>query len=327
MLSTQQKKLCVIIPALNETATISQVINGIPKAIAGFNEQEIIVIDDGSTDDTASKSRSLGATVVSHGQNRGVGAAFRTGIQEALRRQADIIVHIDSDGQFNPGDIPQLIAPILSGASDIVTCTRFSDPKRYPKMPMLKKIGNRIVRYIVNRAVDRNFTDVSCGYRSYSREAALRLTLFSSFTYTHEVILDAVLKGLRIQEIRLEVRGERAVGKSRVAKNIFIYGVRWLAIFFRTLRDSSPFQVFGVLATLTGGTGFLIGLFLLIHWLQTGQTFPYRSLVTVSAVFILLGTFLMTIALLADMLRRQRILIEELLYHARKETYKKNNEE
>jgi glycosyltransferase involved in cell wall biosynthesis len=326
MPSTQPKKLCVVIPALNETATIAQVINEIPKVITGFSEQEIIVIDDGSTDDTVSKAQALGATVISHGQNRGVGAAFRTGIQEALRRQADIIVHIDGDGQFNPNDIPTLIAPILNETADIVTCTRFSDPKRYPKMPMLKKIGNRIVRYIVNRAVDRNFTDVSCGYRSYSREAALRLTLFSSFTYTHEVILDAVLKGLRIQEIRLEVRGERAVGKSRVAKNIFVYGVRWLAIFFRTLRDSSPFQVFGVLATATGGTGFLIGLFLLIHWLQTGQTFPYRSLVTVSAVFILLGTFLMTIALLADMLRRQRILIEELLYHARKETYKKNND-
>jgi len=326
MLSTQLKKLCVVIPALNETATIAQVINGIPKEIAGISEQEIIVIDDGSTDDTASKARSIGASVVSHGQNRGVGAAFRTGIQEALRRKADVIVHIDGDGQFNPADIPQLIAPILNETADIVTCTRFSDPKRYPKMPMVKKVGNRIVRYIVNRAVDRNFTDVSCGYRSYSREAALHLTLFSSFTYTHEVILDAVLKGLRIQEIRLEVRGERAVGKSRVAKNIFVYGVRWLAIFFRTLRDSSPFQVFGVLATLTGGAGFLIGLFLLVHWLQTGQTFPYRSLVTVSAVFILLGTFLMTIALLADMLRRQRILIEELLYHARKETYKKNDE-
>jgi Gpi18-like mannosyltransferase len=99
-----------------------------------------------------------------------------------------------------------------------------------------------------------------------------------------------------------------------------------LAIFFRTLRDSSPFQVFGVLATLTSGAGIIIGIFLFIHWLQTGQTFPYRSLVTVSAVFILLGTFLMTIALLADMLRRQRILIEELLYHARKETYKKIDE-
>lgn len=319
-------KLCVVIPALDEEATIEQVINGIPKYIAGINAQEIIVVDDGSSDNTAKKATTLGAVVVLHGKNRGVGAAFRTGIQEALRRQADIIVHIDGDGQFNPNDIPTLISPIMNGTADIVTCTRFSDPKKYPKMPTIKKIGNKIVRYIVNRAVDTKFTDVSCGYRAYSRDSALRLTLFSSFTYTHEVILDATLKGLRIHEIALEVRGERAVGKSRVAKNIFVYGIRWLAIFFRTLRDSSPFQVFGVLATLTSGAGFLMGIFLFIHWLQTGQTYPYRSLVTVSAVFILLGTFLMTIALLADMLRRQRILIEELLYHARKETYKKNDE-
>jgi len=314
-------KLCVLIPAFNERATIEQVIKSIPQNIPGIDEEEIIVVDDGSTDNTAKAAKEAGATVIQHDNNRGVGAAFRTGIQEALKRHADVIVHIDGDGQFNALDIPKLIAPILDGSVDITTCTRFSDPKHYPKMPLIKKIGNRIVRSIINRAINRKFTDVSCGFRAYSREAALRLTLFSSFTYTHEVILDAVLKGLKIQEIPLEVRGERAVGKSRVAKNIVVYGVRWLAILFRTLRDSSPFQIFGIMATLTGGFGVLIGLFLFGHWLQTGQTFPYRSLVTVSAVFILVGTFLMTIALLADMLRRQRMLVEELLYHARKSSY------
>lgn len=320
------KKLCILIPALNEEATIANVIEAIPNDIPGISNFEVVVIDDGSTDKTAEIARTHNAFVFSHGQNRGVGAAFRTGIQEALLRQADVIVHMDGDGQFNPKDISALVSPILSNQADIVTCTRFSDPKKYPKMPYLKKVGNKIVRFIVNRAVDRAFTDVSCGFRSYSREAALRLTLFSSFTYTHEVILDAVLKGMRIKEIPLEVRGERAVGKSRVAKNIFLYGVRWLAIFFRTLRDSSPFQVFGILSTITGGIGVISGLFLFIHWLITGQTYPYRSLVTVTAVLILLATFLMTIALLADMMRRQRILIEELLYHSRKITYGKQRE-
>lgn len=317
------KKVCIVIPALNEAATIGEVIRSVPISLLPGAEQEIIVIDDGSTDDTSEIAKSLSATVVKHGVNRGVGAAFRTGIQEALRRHADYIVHIDGDGQFNPADIPTLLNPITENRADITVCTRFSDPKNYPQMPLIKKIGNKIVRFIVNMAANSKFTDVSCGFRCYSRDAALRLTLFGNFTYTHEVILDAVLKGMRIVEIPLIVRGERAHGNSRVANNILIYGFRWLAIFFRTLRDSSPFQVFGTLATFTGGIGVIAELFVFWHWLNTGQTFPYRSLVIVAAIFILLGAFLMTIALLADMLRRQRMLIEELLYHARKQSHDK----
>ncbi len=316
------KKLSIVIPALNEAATIEQVIRAIPLDLP-VQDREVIVVDDGSTDETVNKARAAGAYVVSHNTNRGVGAAFRTGINEALMRQADYIVFMDGDGQFNPKDIPALVGPVINNQADIVTCTRFSDPKKYPKMPLIKKFGNKIVRFIVNRAVNSRFTDVSCGFRAYSREAVLRLTLFGNFTYTHEVILDAVMKGMRVNEIALEVRGERAIGKSRVASNVFVYGVRWLAIFFRTLRDSSPFQVFGTLATLCGGSGILVGFFVFAHWLRTGQTFPYRSLVTLSAVLILVGTFLMAIALLADMLRRQRMLLEELLYHARRSSFDK----
>ncbi len=324
-MSNSPKKLIIVIPALNEEATIRQVIQNVPESIQGISQKTVLVIDDGSKDQTVKYAKECGAEVVSHGINRGVGIAFQTGIQEALKRGADIIVHMDGDGQFNPRDMVKLIEPILSNGTDITTCTRFSDPKKYPKMPTMKKIGNKMVRFIVNKALNKKFTDVSCGYRAYSREAALKLTLFGKFTYTHEVILDAVTKGLRIKEVPLEVRGEREVGKSRVASNIFVYGFRWLAIFFRTLRDLSPFQVFGTLATFVGGIGLISGLFVFFHWLRTGQTFPYRSLVTLSAVLILLGTFLFTIALLADMLRRQRMLLEELLYHARKSSYDQKN--
>ncbi len=319
------RHLVVLLSALNEEATIERVIRGTPRNIPGIAAVEIVVIDDGSTDRTAARAREAGAAVISHGVNRGVGAAFQTGIREALRRGAGIIVHIDGDGQFNPADIPTLLAPVLDGRADIATCTRFARAETYPVMPPIKIWGNRVVRTIVNRATGQRFTDVSCGFRAYSRDAALRLTLFGKFTYTHEVILDAVQKGLRIVEVPLQVRGEREVGTSRVARNVVWYGLQWLAIFFRAFRDASPLQVFGTLASVAGVASVGTGGFVFIHWVRTGHTSPYRSLITLAGVLVLLSAFLFTIALLADMLRRQRAILDDLLFMARKSAYDRDD--
>lgn len=316
-------KLIVIIPALNEAATIGEVIRASRAALRNsvHFETDVVVIDDGSTDATAAEARKAGATVVSHGRNLGVGSAFQTGIREALVLGADLIVHLDADGQFNPADIPALIAPLLSGEADITTCTRFGDFALRPTMPEIKVWGNRMVARIVNLVTGQRFTDVSCGFRALTREAALRLTLFGRFTYTQEMFLDAAQKNLRITEVPLKVRGERAVGHSRVYASAWNYALRSAAILFRSFRDNSPLRVFGSFAILVGGLGTATGMFVFVHWIQTGQTFPYRSLVIGSAVLILLGAFFATIALLADMLKRQRTILEEILYHERRRAY------
>ncbi|MDP3685672.1 MAG: glycosyltransferase family 2 protein [bacterium] len=314
-------KLIILIPALNETATIARVIGEIPASLPGITSREVLVIDDGSTDSTREVARAAGATVISHGRNRGVGVAFRTGIVEALKRSADILVHLDADGQFNPADIPALLRPIQEGNADITTCTRFQRPELLPHMPPIKVWGNRMVTRIVNVATGERFTDVSCGFRALTRDAALRLTLFGRFTYTQEMFLDAVQKDLRIVEVPLRVRGEREVGASRVYANAWSYAARSAAILFRAVRDSSPLQIFGGVALSQGGCGLLTGGFVFNHWLQTGQTFPYRSMVTLASVLVLLSAFFATIALLADMLRRQRKIVEELVYYARRDFY------
>lgn len=319
-------KLVILIPALNEAATIARVIRSIPDRIPQIMYREVLVIDDGSTDATVSEARAAGATVISHGTNRGLGVTFRTGIAEALRRGADVIVHLDADGQFDPADIPALITPLLDGRADIATCTRFQRPELRPEMPPVKIWGNRMATRIVNFATGERFTDVSCGYRALTRDAALRLTLFGRFTYTQEMFLDAVQKGLRIVEVPLRVRGEREVGTSRVYANAWNYAVRSAAILFRAARDNSPLQVFGFFAVVLGSSGLLAGGFVLTHWLQTGQTFPYRSLVTLASVLILLSAFFATIALLADMLRRQRKIFEEMLYYARREFFDRHSD-
>lgn len=320
-------KLVVLIPALNEAATVGRVIREARLVLEAQSDfvSAVVVIDDGSTDTTVAEATGAGAAVVSHGQNRGLGVAFQTGIREALRRGADLIVHLDADGQFTPADIPNLLQPIRDGRADLTTGTRFQNPTLTPPMPWVKAWGNRLVTRIVNAATGQTFTDVSCGFRALSREAALRLTLFGQFTYTQEMLLDAVQKNLRIAEVPLRVR-ERATGTSRVYASAWNYALRSAAILFRSFRDQSPLRVFGSLAAAVGALGIATGLFVFAHWLRTGQTFPYRSLVTITAVLILLSSFFATIALLADMLKRQRKILDELLYLERRRSWSPEGE-
>ena len=321
MKSPTAHKLVIIIPALNEAATITDVLGGIPHDVPGVIAIEVIVVNDGSTDATASLAEAAGAVVISHAHNLGLGAAFRTGLDAALGRGADIIVNMDSDGQFNPLDIPALIVPIQNGSADFVTATRFAKPEYLPDMPYIKLIGNRWMTRIINFLTAKNLTDVSCGFRAYSREAALRLTLFGKFTYTQETFIDLSFKNIRMAEMPLRVRGERQHGRSRVANNLWRYGTKSATIIFRAARDYQPIYFFGIPGIITLLFGVLAGLFLLVHFLQTGQTYPFRSLVQISGILIIIGFLLFFISLLADMQHRTRVLIDENLYYARKREF------
>ena len=314
-------KLVVIIPALNESATITNVIHGIPHQMNGVSAVEVIVVDDGSRDATAALAREAGAMVIRHSYNRGLGAAFRTGLDAALRVGADVIVNMDSDGQFDPRDIPALIAPIQNGTASFVTATRFAKPEFLPDMPYLKLLGNRWMTRIINFLTAKNLTDVSCGFRAYTREAALRLTLFGKFTYTQETFIDLSFKNISMAEVPLRIRGEREHGQSRIASNLFRYGLKSATIIFRAARDYQPVYFFGMPGVIMLFLGMAAGTFLLIHYVQTGQTYPFRSLVQLSGILIIIGFLMVFISLLADMQHRNRVLIAEALYYARKREF------
>jgi len=314
-------KLVVIIPALNEEKTIAQVVRGVPRDIPGIDDVEVIVLNDGSTDSTAEEAQRAGATVIGLPGGGGLGTVFRTGFEAAMRRGADIIVNIDGDGQFNPADIARLIAPLLEDRADFVTCSRFADPALRPEMPAVKYWGNRAVTWIINWICGSRFTDVSCGFRAFNREAAYRLTLFGRFTYTQETFIDLFAKGVRIVEVPLKVRGVREHGRSRVARSVFRYASSSLPIILRAMRDIQPLKFFGGIAVFFGLIGLLLGSFVTGWYLWQKRTTPFTSLIPISGVFITLGVLLAVLALLADMLGRQRRIIEELLYHARKRAY------
>ena len=306
--------LVVLIPALNEEKTIGSVIRAIPRNIAGLGKALVLVVDDGSIDRTVQKSRLAKADkIVSHGVNEGLGIAFKTGIENALEMGADIIVNIDADGQFNPGDIKKIIEPILSGKADVVTCSRFKRKAFEPKMPFVKRLGNKLFTKMINLFTKSSFTDTQCGFRAYSREAALRLNLFAKFTYTQETLIDLINNGMRIEEVACKVRGQRE-GQSRVVKSWYGYGAKALTIVVRTLRDYKPMLFFGGL----GAILFLAGVIgVLYYWIFSPLPTP-GWIVYGIGLLIMLGFLLMILALIADMLDRQRRIQEEILYRLRK---------
>ncbi len=315
-------KLVVTIPALNEEKTIAQVIAAVPRRIPGVSETEVIVVNDGSTDRTAEVAERAGAMVVNLTGRPGLGYVFRTGLERAMRRGADVIVNIDGDGQFNAADIAKLVLPLLNDEADFVTCSRFANPEFHPEMPTVKYWGNRVVTGMINWVCGgTDFTDVSCGFRAFNREAAYRLTLFGRFTYTQETFIDLFSKGLRIAEVPLRVRGVREHGKSRVASNLWKYATNSLPIILRAMRDIQPLKFFGGIGALLGIPGILTGAFVTVWYLKRHHTTPFTQLIPISGALVILGFMLFVLALLADMLARHRRISEELLYLGRRKIY------
>ena len=204
-------------------------------------------------------------------------------------------------------------------------------------MPWTKYYGNKIVTRLINWVCGSTcFTDVSCGFRAFTREAAYRLTLFGRYTYTQETLIDLFSKGVRMAEVPLKIRGVREHGKSRVASSIFKYASNSLPIILRAMRDIQPLKFFGGIAMflflIALGTGSIVGGWYLYHTekmdingvrtvVHTYKTSPYTALITVSGIFLTLSFLLAILALLADMLGRHRRISEELLYLARRRIY------
>lgn len=316
-------KLVVIIPAYNEEKTVGDVVTAALRPIEGVDRIEVLVVNDKSTDGTKHVAEAAGATVIDLHRREGLGVVFRRGLLEAIRRRADVIVSIDGDGQFNAADIPALIGPILADEADFVTCTRFKHPDYRPQMPRAKYWGNFVVTRLINLICgrDANFTDVSCGFRAFGREASHRLTLFGNFTYTQEVFIDLYRKGMRIMEAPLKVRGGRQYGRSRVASSLWRYAVQSSMIILRVARDTKPLKFFGGLGGL-GLVGFVLLSGALLGWYAwTGRTSPFTSLIIVDGVLLIFAIQMIIVGLLADMIGRHRVITEELLYMQRQRAY------
>ncbi len=311
------KRLLVVIPCLNEAATVASVISDIPRAIDGIDHVTVAIVDDGSTDDTARVARDAGAVVLSHGENRGVGAAFQTALAFAIEQRFDVMCNIDADRQFDPNDIPRLVGAIVNGEADFVSASRFVDKSFTPAMPPIKHWGNLKMSSLVSGLAGRTFHDVSCGFRAYSREALLNLNLHGRFTYTQETFLDLAFKGLRIKEIPVTVT-YFADRKSRVAGNLFKYAQRTSSIIFRLYRDYHPLRFFWWIAAALIFLGVCFGSVLLVHYIMTGKFTGQIWSGFVGGFFVILGVTFGIVGVVADMLDRVRVNQERILYLLKK---------
>lgn len=215
-----------LIPAYGEEKSIGNVIKETLKYV-----DKVVVIDDGSKDRTVKIANDLGATVLRHSKNMGVGAAMRTGIDYAKKVKPDLLVALDADGQHNPNDIPRLIKPILSGEADFVIGSRMLENDK--QMPFIKLVGNKILNLIVSIFIKRMISDSQSGFRALNQESIMALNLEGDKTYVQEMIIELSLKGKKIKEVPIETN-HRNHGKSKVTSNTIEYIIKTMPIILRT---------------------------------------------------------------------------------------------
>lgn len=220
------RTICVI-PAFNEEENIGWVVRECRNYV-----DEVIVVDDGSTDRTSSEAKEAGAIVLRHPRNMGKGAALRTGFREALRRGADIIVVIDGDGQHNPHDIPRLVRELLEKDADIVIGSRFLK-KQLGGMPPQRVLSNLLTTTILRVFFGLKITDSQCGFRAYRRSAVEKLINFKDNRYAAEteMLIDAKRFGLKISEVNIAVRYGEERSKIRPLRDT----LRWISLVLRKI--------------------------------------------------------------------------------------------
>jgi glycosyltransferase involved in cell wall biosynthesis len=321
-------KLIVIIPAFNEAKSIGELLAHMPDLKKLKINLQAVVVDDGSSDGTAEIAKKSGAVVLRHTQNEGLGKTIQDGVKYFLEQNADILVNIDADMQYDPKDILKLIQPILDDKADFVSAERFNEAsgetKRPAHMSWIKFWGNQVMTKLVNSLAGTQLGDVSSGFRAMNREAALHLNLTGHYTYTHETIIDLAFKGLRLISVPIQVRyfPDR---QSRVANNLFQYTSQTLRIILKAFRDYKPLFFFSVLATIPLLMGTAMIIFILIHYFLTGEFSPYKFIGFTGVYLFSLGLLLVIIGFLADILAGMRMTLEKQLYLQKKSMQKKDS--
>jgi glycosyltransferase involved in cell wall biosynthesis len=307
-------KIIVMVPAYNEENSIGEVIRKVPRIINN-SEVEVLVIDDGSTDNTVEVAEKAGADyIISNRKNIGLAQTFKKGLDAAIELGADVIVNIDADNQYNPEEIPKLVKPVIGGKVDLVLGDR--QINNLDHMPLGKKIGNKIATWVTRFASGFPVRDAQTGFRAFSREAALKMNLLGEYTYVQETIIQAVNNGLKVEQIPVEFR--RREGSSRLISNLWNYAGRAGLTIIRTYRDTYPLRVFLIIGSVLSFIGLVFGTRVLLHFFKTGAVTPYLPSAVLSVVLITVGVITIIFGMLADMMRSNRLLMEEILYRMKK---------
>ena len=314
LLRAQIMKWVIHIPAGTEEEHLPDALAALPREVEGFDEVEVLVVDDGSDDRTAEVAEEAGGTVVQMPVHRGLAVAFSTGLRACLVRGADVIVNTDADGQYNAKDIPALVRPILDGSAQMVIGDRqvaslrhFSASKR-----LLQKLGSWVVRRLSGTTV----ADATSGYRAISREAATRLHVFTRFTYTLETILQAGEAGLKVASVPVRVHPE-ARRPSRLFRSNTGYVVRSLASIARIVTLYNPLRIFLLLGSIPVGLGSALLLRFLWFYLTGNSPAGHVQSLILAVILIVIGALVWLAGVIADLIAVNRRLLEELVERQR----------
>ncbi|MEQ1929509.1 MAG: glycosyltransferase family 2 protein [Parvularculaceae bacterium] len=316
-------KLIVQIPCLNEEATLPATVADIPRRIEGLSSVEVLIVDDGSSDRTVESARACGVDhVVRNLSNQGLARSFQRGLDASLALGADIIVNTDGDNQYCGADIPKLIAPILEGRADIVVGDRRTGEIAHfsPLKKLLQRAGSRVV----SRLAGFEAADAVSGFRAFSREAAMRLTVRSTFSYTIETLIQAGKKRLSVAFV--PVRTNAATRPSRLFRSIPQFLARSGGVMLRVYAMYEPLKVFLALGAVLMALGALPIARFVFSYLAGDGAGMIQSLIIGGVLFIMGGLSAM-FGLLADLVSYNRQLLDETLERLRRIEHGRSDDE
>ncbi len=316
-------KLIIQIPCFNEEETLPATLRDLPRHIPQIDQIETLVIDDGSTDRTVEVARQHGVHhIVSHPTNKGLAAAFKTGLEAALERGADIIVNTDGDNQYPGAAIPDLVRPVLLGQADIVVGDRQTDtiPHFSAAKKLLQKAGSAVVRYVSGT----NIPDAPSGFRAYSREAALQTHVFTGFIYTLETVIQAGKKHLTITYVPITTNPHTR--ESRLFRSILGYIWRSAGTILRLFLLYEPLRTFSYASVPFFAMGLILwGRFLVLMLRGLSTRGANVQSIIVGSVALIAGALVLLLGLLGELLAINRRMNEELLYRLKKIQYRQEH--
>lgn len=302
------RKLIIQIPCFNEAATLGITLDQLPRSIRGVEKVEWLIVDDGSSDETVQVARQHGVDhIVSLPCNRGLARAFQAGISCALDHGADVIVNTDADNQYCADDIQKLVDPIVAGEAEMVIGERpiLQTEHFSPLKKCLQKLGSHVVRQFSTAEV----ADAPSGFRAFKRETAMRLNVFSDYTYTLETIIQAGQNNFAVASV--PIRTNPDLRPSRLFKSIPSYVMRSAMTIIRIFMTYRPLHFFAVPGiALCSGSMFLCFRYLWF-WMNGQGGGHVQSLILAG---ILMGTGLLgiVIGLIGDLVAVNRKLLEKI---------------
>src|SRR4051794_577206 len=308
-------KLVIQIPCLDEETTLPQVLAELPRELPGFDAVEWLIVDDGSTDRTVEVARANGVDhIVRLTNNKGLAAAFQAGLDACLKLGADVIVNTDADNQYQAGDMPKLVEPILEGRADMVVGDR--QVKDIEHFSASKKVLQRLGSWVVRRASGTDIPDTTSGFRAYNREAALQLVVVSNYTYTLESVIQAGKMLVAIEHV--PIASNPKTRDSRLVDSTARYVRRNAFAVFRTYVLYEPLRVFTLVAIGFALAALAAFMPFLLDWIVNGDTTGHIQSLILGAILALTAVQMFGLGVVGDALAGQRVIAQRTYERVRR---------